>query len=648
MTNIILRLLLYKTIFNKYGDKIHSRELAGYLQTIKSLHMVTQHDIEFNEFKSAMLLAHPDSLDIVNNIDPSGVSSEIATKLVQDWLIREWANKLALKAIDVTEGRASLVDIQEYWNSFTEDSNSKEDEFVTNNFEELWEVNRRDGGIEWFLPSLNKSIGGLRICDFGIIFARTNCISGDSKIRVRYHKDSNGARIYTMKKLHEMFNGKHHLKGIGHQVQSCTPEGRIYYNDIEHVTYSGKKEVYLVETIRGFKLKATLDHEFLLPDGNYKKLGLLSVGDNICSDRTEKFNRKKGGEKSGIWPGSPYKYRYVEGKYGPYHRAKIYRLYYDAYLNDLTLDEFLLKLSNGEAPSLKFSDQTMDIHHVDMNHDNNNKDNLTCLSHEEHLRLHTKAHDNGQSHFVDPDSIKAITFVGIEDCYDLGVAGENKNFRAEGIYIHNCGKTSFNCNQIAYILKNTKESVLYFNNEEAGGRVYFRIVEAYFGIDREKLGENLKKAETRFKEETQDRLKIFDRATISKYDIERVVKSVKPGIIIVDNLDKIKGFKGDRQDIMLGSIYTWAREIAKQYAPFIGVSQAADSASNKKWLDTGDMADSNTSKQKELDFLIGIGATTNIGEENIRYLSICKNKFNSFPNKITCRFDSKTSRFKEM
>lgn len=385
MTNIILRLLLYKTIFNKYGDKIHSRELAGYLQTIKSLHMVTQHDIEFNEFKSAMLLEHPDSLDIVNNIDPSGVSSEIATKLVQDWLIREWANKLALKAIDITEGRASLVDIQEYWNSFTEDSNSKEDEFVTNNFEELWEVNRRDGGIEWFLPSLNKSIGGLRICDFGIIFARTNI-----------------------------------------------------------------------------------------------------------------------------------------------------------------------------------------------------------------------------------------------------------------------GKTSFNCNQIAYILKNTKESVLYFNNEEAGGRVYFRIVEAYFGIDREKLGENLKKAETRFKEETQDRLKIFDRATISKYDIERVVKSVKPGIIIVDNLDKIKGFKGDRQDIMLGSIYTWAREIAKQYAPFIGVSQAADSASNKKWLDTGDMADSNTSKQKELDFLIGIGATTNIGEENIRYLSICKNKFNSFPNKITCRFDSKTSRFKEM
>ena len=53
-------------------------------------------------------------------------------------------------------------------------------------------------------------------------------------------------------------------------------------------------------------------------------------------------------------------------------------------------------------------------------------------------------------------------------------------------------------------------------------------------------------------------------------------------------------------------------------------------------------------EKKELDFLIGIGATTNIGEENIRYLSICKNKFNSFPNKITCRFDSKTSRFKEM
>lgn len=385
MTNIILRLLLYKDIYNKYIHKIHTKELLKYINTIKTLHSVTQNDIEFNEFKSAILLEHPDSGDVIEQIDSSDISLEIANKLMQDWFIRDWANKIALKAIDVTEGRASIADMQEYWNSFTEDSNSNEDEFVTNNFEELWEVNRRDGGIEWFLPSLNKSIGGLRICDFGIIFARTNI-----------------------------------------------------------------------------------------------------------------------------------------------------------------------------------------------------------------------------------------------------------------------GKTSFNCNQIAYILKNTKESILYFNNEEAGGRVYFRIVEAYFGIDREKLGENLKKAEIRFKEETQDRLKIFDRATISKYDIERVVKSVKPGIIIVDNLDKIKGFKGDRQDIMLGSIYTWAREIAKQYAPFIGVSQAADSASNKKWLDTEDMADSNTSKQKELDFLIGIGATTNVGEENIRYLSICKNKFNSFPNRITCRFDSKTSRFKEI
>jgi hypothetical protein len=96
-------------------------------------------------------------------------------------------------------------------------------------------------------------------------------------------------------------------------------------------------------------------------------------------------------------------------------------------------------------------------------------------------------------------------------------------------------------------------------------------------------------------------------------------------LIIFDQIDKIKGFKVDRYDLELKAIYQWAREIAKKYAPVIGVSQASGEAEGKLWL-TMDMVDSSkTSKQGEADFIIGIGKEQD-NTSRSRYLNICKNK----------------------
>jgi hypothetical protein len=122
------------------------------------------------------------------------------------------------------------------------------------------------------------------------------------------------------------------------------------------------------------------------------------------------------------------------------------------------------------------------------------------------------------------------------------------------------------------------------------------------------------------------KLKIYDSASITKAQVERVCKEWQPSAIIFDQLDKVKGFVGDREDLRLGTIYQWARELAKTYGPVIGVCQAEGTAEGKKWLTMDNVANAKTAKQAEADWILGIGATHQDGFEFIRHFHASKNK----------------------
>jgi hypothetical protein len=70
--------------------------------------------------------------------------------------------------------------------------------------------------------------------------------------------------------------------------------------------------------------------------------------------------------------------------------------------------------------------------------------------------------------------------------------------------------------------------------------------------------------------------------------------------------------------------YQWGRELAKEYCPVIGVSQASGSGEGKKWLTMEDIDSSKTGKPGEADFIIGIGKDDEM--ETLRYISVLKNK----------------------
>lgn len=191
------------------------------------------------------------------------------------------------------------------------------------------------------------------------------------------------------------------------------------------------------------------------------------------------------------------------------------------------------------------------------------------------------------------------------------------------------GKTTFLASEVSGMLPQLGEDagpILWFNNEQVGSEVMLRVYQGYFGIRLEQLLGSPTQYRQDFERSTKSKFRLVDSALISKEQVEKICKATNPSLIVFDQIDKIKGFDADREDLHLGKIYIWARELAKQYCPVIGICQADGTAEGQKWLTMDNVANAKTSKQAEADWILGMGKTHAEGAEYIRYLNISKNK----------------------
>lgn len=189
------------------------------------------------------------------------------------------------------------------------------------------------------------------------------------------------------------------------------------------------------------------------------------------------------------------------------------------------------------------------------------------------------------------------------------------------------GKTTFLASEIANMLDQTDKQIIWLNNEEQGKKVMLRVYQAYFGVELQTLIANASLYKAKFQSQVGEKFRLVDDASLTRSLVEKVLAaSSGVGLILADQLDKVKGFDADRDDLRYGAIYQWARELAKSYGPFIGVSQADGTAEGQRWLTMQHVANAKTSKQAEADFICGIGKTHDPNAENIRFLNISKNK----------------------
>jgi replicative DNA helicase len=197
------------------------------------------------------------------------------------------------------------------------------------------------------------------------------------------------------------------------------------------------------------------------------------------------------------------------------------------------------------------------------------------------------------------------------------------------------GKTAMWVSEATFMATQVTNPILIFFNEEGGRDVIFRMYNAITGMTYMEITNNPKKAKAIWDAKIGDKIKFIDQPSqVERKSMERIIEKVNPDLIIVDNMDKVKGFSGDREDMRLHEIYKWGREIAKTQCPFISVGQADATGHNSEYLDESQMANSKTGKPSELDFIIGIGRIDKVGHENARYINTPKNKLRGDANSI--------------
>jgi len=192
--------------------------------------------------------------------------------------------------------------------------------------------------------------------------------------------------------------------------------------------------------------------------------------------------------------------------------------------------------------------------------------------------------------------------------------------------------------------------ILWVNNEERGLKVKRRIIQSSLGYNDQQILVDKDRAIEKYLQKTKGLIKLIDNAFLTFADIDVLVEEEQPSLIVIDQLDKIKGFRQEtRTDRELGNIYVWARELAKKYnIPVIGVTQASASAEGKAWLSMDDVAESKTSKASEVELVVGIGKKNSEGYENLRHLNLLKNKLTGQEIRIDCRINSDIARYLDL
>lgn len=226
------------------------------------------------------------------------------------------------------------------------------------------------------------------------------------------------------------------------------------------------------------------------------------------------------------------------------------------------------------------------------------------------------------------------------------------------------GKTSLICSEFTHMapqLDADKDAVI-FNPEEAGGRLFMRLVTAALGKDIVTLASD----EKRTKEEYEklmlrmDRIRVVEPAGgISTEIIERVLDTGKFGLVAINVLGKLRlSHRMSRRDQTEASEYAslayWMREAATKYnVPIVTVAQAGGEADGQRYLSQSMIHGSKTGVQGEADLQIGLGYDRTT--EDQRYLTLLKNKLPGSTSTIpalkhsshTVKFSGATGRFSD-
>lgn len=179
-------------------------------------------------------------------------------------------------------------------------------------------------------------------------------------------------------------------------------------------------------------------------------------------------------------------------------------------------------------------------------------------------------------------------------------------------------------------------SVLWFNNEGPGNRIVKRLYQAALNAT---MAELIKFSQAGTINSMYanavgnlERIKVLDIHDFYSYEVEDILKRVKPGLVIFDMVDNIRfggeaANNGQRTDQLLEAMYQWARVLGVKYdTPVIATSQISADGDGLQYPTLPMLKDSKTGKQGAADFIITLGAVNDPAYLNSRFIGLTKNK----------------------
>lgn len=202
------------------------------------------------------------------------------------------------------------------------------------------------------------------------------------------------------------------------------------------------------------------------------------------------------------------------------------------------------------------------------------------------------------------------------------------------------GKTTFLASEVSHMASQIKDDrpVIWVNNEERSAKVDSRIKQAAIGLSMRDIVADQAAADAAYLKlmGKSDRILVLKNEAMNDVGkLTRLFRELKPALIVFDLLDKVDGFdESEREDIVLGKKYKWARNLAHEYGPVLAGSQASDAAEGQRWIYQNQLRGSRTDKAGEADLIIGIGMDHSVPDPNARFIHCMKNKLYGGPRSV--------------
>ncbi len=300
--------------------------------------------------------------------------------------------------------------------------------------------------------------------DFGIeapsgiaVVGVPGCLSGDTILDYK-RGDRPSARPISMKDFYAKFNGLPTSTrpwddtSLPTYLHSVDGNGRVFFNRVIAVLDSGVKATIKISFDDGSHLVLTADHPVLTEDWDFVQAGGLAVGDAVIARGSMKPQMGEGRNLQARPPRS-----IINVKNHPhgavkrvadnedcdyvYKRVPRARLVVEAHMNNMSYDAFLARLQSTRSISdLRFLEPIYEVHHCDENTMHDELNNLVVMHKIEHAREHGKF-ENFNVEYTKLVTVTAIEDFGFTRTYDIQMEAPANNFVANGIIVHNTGKS---------------------------------------------------------------------------------------------------------------------------------------------------------------------------------------------------------------